>query len=423
MIHTPTWYNEWSRKRNEIITPENFTPEEKIKEIVNSLDEKLRNIVDVPIINQTITEEKYIEDVISGKIQGDYYIRNGHQNFTQVEKIKELLETGALAHPEYFVCRSFNTGMSAINTILKAIASDHKTGTFIRGKTVYPSSADILSDIGNGKNIIGTKPAIPLDLTNPENLENILKKRKNIIGVFFEAIENPTLNFNDIRKISEIAHKYNIPVIVDNTFAPYIYEPFRAGADVVVYSGSKVHTGDGKMSFGFSIHPAELDLKIWKLRKIMGTTPSIKDAYEMVQKLPSYPERMMKHCENARRIAEALVEENGIEMKYKDLPGITRNGFGGMIVTFEIVDSDPEKAYAKAAHFGTFLREKKNKHIRYAVSFGMEETLCFVMADQFTYKTLTSMDVPPGTVRVSAGRGDVNKTIEFLKEAYNHALK
>jgi methionine-gamma-lyase len=426
----PEWFSAWSRKRIEIETPDlNFTPEDEFRKITESIDEKCGRLICNPEINPEIAESNFIEDVFTGKKQGFYYASTDHIHFHQLETRLALLETGALSHPEYFACRSFGRGMGAIASSLMAVASSNNEGTFIRGKTIYTSSKEILDDRGDGRNMIGTKPAIAVDLNNPLNLAELLEERNDIIGVFFEAIENPTLGFNNVSDIAKIAHSFNVPVIVDNTFSPYIYEPFRAGADIVVYSGTKVHSGKGDMTFGFSLHPVELDKQIWAIRKHMGMTPSVNDAYEMAQRVPGYAERMMQHCKNARTIADALNKYESmkhIALNYKSLPGITREGYAGMVVSFDFKGREEdikEDAYEKGRSFARYVRESPLcDSLKYAVSFGEEKTLCLAWADQLTPEFLKKLNVPPGTVRVCAGREqDINPVIKALGSAIEYS--
>jgi len=82
-----------------------------------------------------------------------------------------------------------------------------------------------------------------IDSSNPENFRNAADQ--NTKAFYTESIGNPKDNIDDFKKISEIAHSMNIPLIIDNTVAPFIFNPFRYGADIIIYSLTKFISGNG----------------------------------------------------------------------------------------------------------------------------------------------------------------------------------
>lgn len=106
-----------------------------------------------------------------------------------------------------------------------------------------------------------------VDGSNPENFRTaITDKTKAIFG---ETITNPSLHVFDIEKVAAIAHEHNIPLIIDNTFAPYFAKPLQWGADVVVHSATKWIGGHGTSIGGVVVDGGRFN---WDNPKFPGFT-------------------------------------------------------------------------------------------------------------------------------------------------------
>lgn len=183
-----------------------------------------------------------------------------------------------------------------------------------------------------------------IDSSNPENFRNAADQ--NTKAFYTESIGNPKDNIDDFEKISEIAHSMNIPLIIDNTVAPFIFNPFRYGADIIIYSLTKFISGNGTSIGGAVIEKGDFNwdngkfpdfvdpdpsyhgLKYWekfgnhdnaiirgssysmKLRlqllRDMGAAISPFNAFLILEGLETLPLRMIKHCENAYLVAKFL---------------------------------------------------------------------------------------------------------------------
>jgi O-acetylhomoserine (thiol)-lyase len=173
---------------------------------------------------------------------------------------------------------------------------------------------------------------------DPVNFEKAINPKTK--AIFVEALPNPRLVVPDFQAIAEIAHKHQIPFIVDNTVpSPYLCNPIDWGADIVIHSTTKYISGhgyaiggaiidSGKFPWGESSRFKEFDapepsyhgMNFWKtfgslsyiikcrvqLLRDMGPAPSPFNAWLSLVGLETLPLRMEAHCKNAQKVAEHL---------------------------------------------------------------------------------------------------------------------
>ncbi len=114
---------------------------------------------------------------------------------------------------------------------------------------------------------------IETKFVNPDNLEEFEAAiDENTKAVYIESIGNPGINLIDVQAVADIAHKHNIILIVDNTFAsPYLFRPLEHGADVVVHSATKYLGGHGTTLAGVVVESGKLIIKV-----LVNTLASLK---------------------------------------------------------------------------------------------------------------------------------------------------
>lgn len=175
-------------------------------------------------------------------------------------------------------------------------------------------------------------------------------------AVFAETIGNPKLNVLDIKKVAAIAHKNGIPLVLDNTAAPYILRPFDHGADIVVYSTTKFIGGHGTSIGGVIVDSGRFDWTNGKFPLIadddptyhgmnfvehfkgigniayiikcrvamlrpMGPAMSPFNAFMFLQGMETLHLRMIRHCENALAVAKFLNKHKSVTwVNYPGLP-------------------------------------------------------------------------------------------------------
>jgi O-acetylhomoserine (thiol)-lyase len=215
-----------------------------------------------------------------------------------------------------------------------------------------------------------------VDPRDPNNFEQAITEKTK--GIFIETIGNPVLEFVDIDAVAEIAHKHNLPLIVDATFTtPYLLRTIDHGADIVINSLTKWMGGHGTGIGGVVIDAGKFDWTdskftlynepdpsyhgiryahdlgdlnpvayIMRMRLVplrnLGACLSPDNAWIFLQGLETLPLRMERHCENALKVAQYLHSHRGVEwVRYPGLEDdptypvagkYLKNGFGGMVV-------------------------------------------------------------------------------------------
>ncbi|MCD8915199.1 O-acetylhomoserine aminocarboxypropyltransferase/cysteine synthase [Staphylococcus simulans] len=239
------------------------------------------------------------------------------------------------------------SGMAAITYAIQTVADagDH----IVASSTLYGGThtlfAHTLPKFGIDVSIVDSK--------NFDEVKNAIKD--NTKAIYIETVGNPEGNVEDIEKLADIAHEAGIPLIVDNTFAsPYLINPIKYGANIVVHSATKFIGGHGTSMGGVvvdggnfdwtqndkfpgltepdpSYHdlvfteafgPAALAFKIrTTLLRDTGAALSPFNAFLLLQGLETLSLRVERHVENAEKVAKFLEGHEKVEwVKYAGLP-------------------------------------------------------------------------------------------------------
>ncbi len=178
-----------------------------------------------------------------------------------------------------------------------------------------------------------------VDMTVPENLQKSLQV-KPAKFVHWEPYVNPTMEVLDTPALIRIAKKAGVAVIVDNTWlTPYLLQPYRLGADLVIHSVTKYMGGHGNAMGGVVSGRKELVGKIDKAQNWFGGLFRPMDAFLVTQGVKTLPLRMRQHCRSAQIVAEFLQSHPAVaRVRYGGLPAWNRyaelgslKGFGGML--------------------------------------------------------------------------------------------
>jgi O-acetylhomoserine (thiol)-lyase len=282
---------------------------------------------------------------------------------------------------------------------------------------------------------------------------------KNTKAVFCESIGNPAGNVVDLQKLSEIAHKHGVPLIVDNTVAtPYLCRPFEHGADIVVHSLTKYICGHGTSIGGIIVDSGKFDwagnkerfpmlnepdpsyhgvvytealgeaayigrCRVVPLRN-MGAALSPMNAFQILQGLETLTLRMDKHCDNAEKLANYLQNHEKVEwVNYAALKGspyeqtcqkITGGKASG-ILSFGI-----SGGMEAGARFIDALQM-----ILRLVNIGDAKSLACHPAStthrQLNEEELTSAGVSTDLVRISVGIEHIDDIIDDISQALDKA--
>lgn len=231
---------------------------------------------------------------------------------------------------------AFASGLAAIATVLETLDSGSH---IIAIDDIYGGTYRLLERVR--RRSAGLEVSY-VDLTDTAKLKAAI--RPNTKLVWIETPTNPLLKLADIAAIAEVAHKHNLVVAVDNTFAsPWIQRPLDLGADVVVHSATKYINGHSDVIGGVAVtNKPELAEKIGFLQNAVGGISGPFDSFLMHRGLKTLGLRMERHNASAQQLAEWLEAHPKVErVIYPGLPSHPQhalakrqmNGKGGGIIT------------------------------------------------------------------------------------------
>ncbi len=264
----------------------------------------------------------------SGESDGYIYTRMGNPTVNALEENIATLENG-------YAGMATATGMAAITTVFLALLkqNDHVVST----ASVYGPTRVVLEKEFSRFGIKATF----VDTSDVENIIGALRLPPTRL-IYIETPANPTISITDLQKAADIAHKHDLLLIVDNTFAsPYLQRPFEFGADVVVHSLTKFLNGHSDVLGGMIVTKNEkLYRKIKPMLNLLGGTMDPHQAWLVLRGVRTLPLRMEKAQENAQKLALFLLEHPKVTwVSYPGLPDHPQHevakrqmdGFGSMI--------------------------------------------------------------------------------------------
>ncbi len=176
-----------------------------------------------------------------------------------------------------------------------------------------------------------------------DRLESILQP--NTRGIYVESPTNPGVDILDLEALGNFAKKHQLLFIVDNCFAtPYLQQPIRFGADLVIHSATKLMDGQGRVLGGITVGKKELIRELYLFARNTGASLSPFNAWVLSKSLETLAVRVDRHCESALKIAEKLEKHPKINwVKYPFLRSHPQHHLalkqmkkGGNIISFEI---------------------------------------------------------------------------------------
>lgn len=276
----------------------------------------------MPPIYQTST---YAQSA-PGAHQGYEYSRSGNPTRAALEKSIAAIEGGQFG-------MAFGSGLAAIDAVIKMLkpgdevvsTNDLYGGTYRLFRTIFEP--------------LGIKFHF-LAMENADSIKELVNDRTRLIWV--ETPTNPMMNINDIRAISDIAKAHGALLVVDNTFAtPYLQQPLKLGADIVMHSATKYLGGHSDVVLGLlAVKDPELADKLYYIQNSSGAVCGPMDSFLVLRGIKTLHVRMQRHCENGKAIAHFLKDHAQVDKVYwpgfEDHPNHTvakqqMNDFGGMI--------------------------------------------------------------------------------------------
>jgi len=307
---------------------------------------------------------------------------------------------------------AFATGMSSIFSTFAALlnAGDH----VVSCRSVFGSTHTMFTKFLPKWNIETSY----FKVNEVALLESLIQPNTKII--YIETPTNPGVDILDLELIGKIAKKHNLIYIVDNCFAtPYIQQPIKFGADLVIHSATKLIDGQGRVLGGITVGSKELMRKIYLFARNTGPAMSPFNAWVLSKSLETLSIRVDRHCENALKVATFLeANKNVTFVKYPFLKShpqyeIAKKQMklGGNIVVFEI-----EGGIAAGCAF-----LDKIKMCSLSANLGDTRTIV-THPSSTTHGRLSEKDrlevgITDGLVRISVGLEDVEDIIADIHQA------
>lgn len=340
------------------------------------------------------------------------------------------------------------SGAAAITYALNALARSGEH--IVASKTIYGGTYNLL------EHTLPLSAGIATTFVDPER-EGAFEEaiRENTKAIFIETLGNPNSNIIDIEEVAEIAHKHNIPLVVDSTFAtPYLVRPLEYGADIVIHSATKFIGGHGTAVGGVVVDGGRFDWKssakypwisepnpsyhgvsfadaagpaafVTYIRAILlrdtGATLSPFHAFLFLQGLETLSLRVERHVENALRIVDYLNGHPQVEAvhhpsltsepSYKLYQKYFPNG-GGSIFTFEIKGT-AETARKFIDNLAIFSLLANVADVKSLVIHPASTT-----HSQLTEEELLDQGIKPNTIRLSIGTENADDLVTALEAAF-----
>lgn len=261
-----------------------------------------------------------------GKNKGYEYTRSGNPTRAALEQCLASLEEGRHG-------LSFSSGLAAEHAVLSMLRpGDH----VIAPEDMYGGTYRLFTKVWEPMQVRFSY----LDFTNLASIEAAFTAQTRMVWI--ESPTNPTLKIFDIAALSAMAHRHNVLVVVDNTFAtPYFQKPLLLGADIVVHSTTKYINGHSDV-IGGAVIVSEPSLyeSIKFYQNSLGGVPSPFDAWLTLRGLKTLVVRMQQHEKNAFAVARYLGKHPNIDKVL--YPGLETHvnhavakkqmsGFGGLV--------------------------------------------------------------------------------------------
>lgn len=375
-------------------------------------------------VNPSITDSSTFT-YLAGKTMGDVFegTKEGCYLYSRHTNPSNSYLGQAIAAMEYTKGAILSaSGMGAITTTLLQLC---RTGDeIISSRTIYGGTYAFMKNYLPKFNIITTF----VNTTKLEEIENAITDKTKVI--YCETMSNPLLEVSDINAIAEVAKKYGIKFVVDNTFTPMIFSPAKMGADVVIHSLTKFINGTSDTVGGVVCSDEEFIGSMIDVNSgsamLLGPTMDAVRAASILKNIRTLHLRMKKHSENAQYLAEKF-QADGLRVIYPGLKNHPQHqmmknsmnegyGFGGMFV---IDTKTKEKA-------NTLMEEMQNNNLGYlAVSLGFYKTLFSApglsTSSEIPEEERNTMGLSDGLVRISIGLDDdikrtYNTMVECMKK-------
>ena len=290
-----------------------------------------------------------------------------------------------------------------------------------------------------------------VDPDDPENFRRALKPNTKVI--FSETLGNPAINMIDLDAVGKIAREAGIPFVVDNTAAsPYLCQPLKHGADIVLHSATKFLGGHGTTMGGVVIESGKFPWGNGKfpgmtepsagyhgvrffetfgdfaytmkarmeVLRVFGPTLAPFSAWQLMQGIETLPVRMERHCINAMRVAEFL--ESHPQVAWVNYPGLKSNKYHTLVKRYMPKGAGALLSFGIKGGFDAGVKFiEALQFISHLANIGDAKSLVIHPAST-THRQLSEEDqikagVPPDMVRLSVGLETIEDIIWDIETA------
>ncbi|OIQ29045.1 MAG: cystathionine beta-lyase [Bacteroidetes bacterium MedPE-SWsnd-G2] len=310
------------------------------------------------------------------------------------------------------------SGMGAITPVILQLcgAGDH----IVSSRTIYGGTYAFLKNFAPRFNVSTSF----VDITKLDIVEAAITEQTKVL--YCETVSNPLLEVADLKGISDLAKKYNLKLVVDNTFSPLAITPIKFGADVVIHSLTKFINGSSDTVGGVVCGTEEFINSLKDVNDgasmLLGSTMDSLRASSILKNMRTLHIRMKQHSHNAMYLAQKF-ESDGLKTVY---PGLSSHpsheiyksmmnaafGFGGML-TIDV------GSLTKANELMELMQHKNIGYL--AVSLGFYKTLFSApgssTSSEIPEEEQAQMGLSDGLIRFSIGLDDdIERTYSMIRE-------
>lgn len=389
----------------------------------------------------TYDSTEHIGKLFDLSTDGYFYSRIGNPTVDAVEKKIAAMEGGVGA-----LCTTSGQAASMISLLNILKAGDH----FVSASTIYGGTINLFA-------VTLKKFGIDCTFVDANASEEELQKAflPNTKAVFGETIANPAIAVLDIEKFAAIAHRNNVPLIIDNTFAtPVLCRPFEWGADIVVHSTTKYMDGHAVQVGGVIVDSGKFDwdngnfpelcepdesyhgvtyikdfgkaayiakARVQMMRDI-GAYPSANAAFLLNLGLETLAVRMERHCENAAKAAQYLASQPAVE--FVNYPTLENNA--GHALAQKYLPKGCSGVISFSIRGGRENAVKWMDSLQLANNVVHVADICTCVLHpassthrQLTDEQLTAAGITPGLVRLSVGLEHIEDILADLQKGFD----
>ena len=340
------------------------------------------------------------------------------------------------------------SGAAAITYAIEALAQNN--GHIVAQKTIYGGTYNLFAHTLPNFGITTTF----VDIHNLSEVEKSIKE--NTRAIYIETLGNPNIDIPDIDALAQLAHKHNLPLVVDNTFGtPYLIRPIEHGADIVIHSATKFIGGHGTTLGGIIVDSGNFDWSSSKnypgisepnpsyhgvsfvqaagkaafvtyIRAILlrdtGATISPFAAFLLLQGTETLSLRLERHAENTKKVLEYLINHPLVEkVNHPALASHPDNELykkyfpngGGSIFTFEI-KGDQKEAHTFIDNLKIFSLLANVADVKSLVIHPATTT-----HSQLNKEELLDQGIKENTIRLSIGTEHIDDIINDLENGFD----